>query len=139
MDFLLKLLISAAAVVVAILVVPGVRIAGVSLTNPSADWWKLLVVALILGAVNAYLRPIVKLLALPISLMTMGLVAIVINVAMLLLVAYISGQARLGFSIAGWPGGPFELDTLVAALLASLVISIVSTALGLVRTLTPGI
>ena len=134
-DFVVRLIISAAAVAVAMLVVPGVRFEG----DLSRDWWKLLAVALILGLVNAYLRPIVRLLALPISLFTMGLVALVINVGLLLLVALVSDRFGLGFSLAGWPGGPFELDTIVAALLASIVISIVSTGIGLARTLTPGI
>ena len=134
-DFVVRLIISAAAVAVAMLVVPGVRFEG----DLSRDWWKLLAVALILGLVNAYLRPIVRLLALPISLFSMGLVAIVINVALLLLVAFVSAQFDLGFSLAGWPQGAFEVDTLIAAFLASLVISIVSTGLGLARTLTPGV
>ena len=134
-DFVLRLIISAVAVAAAILIVPGVGFGG----DLQREWPKLLGVAVILGLVNAYLRPIVRLLALPISLVTMGLVAFVINVGLLLLVALISDRLGLGFMLAGWPRGPFEADTLVAAFLASLVISIVSTALGLARTLTPGV
>ncbi len=133
-DFLVRLAINAVAVFVAVQLVPGV-----DFEDLSRDWWKLLVVALILGAVNAYLRPIVRLLALPISLMTMGLVAFVINTALLLLVAFLSNELDLGFTLAGWPGGALELDTIVAAFLGSLVITLVSTVLGLVRTLAPGI
>ena len=51
------------------------------------DWWKLLAVALVFALVNSYIKPIVKALSMPIGLMTMGLVAFVINAAMLLLVA----------------------------------------------------
>ncbi len=133
-DFLIRLAVNAVAVFVAIQLVPSAR-----LEDLSTDWWKLLVVALILGAVNAYLRPIVRLLALPVSMMTMGLVAFVINAALLLLVALLSHGLDLGFTLGGWPAEPFELDTLVAAFLASLVISLVSTAVGLARRLTPGI
>ena len=133
-DFLIRLAINAAAVFAAVQLVPGVEFG-----NLSRDWWKLLAVALILGAVNAYLRPIVRLLALPISLVTMGLVAFVINAALLLLVALVSNQLDLGFTLGGWPDRAFGVDAVVAALLASIVISVVSTLLGLVRTLAPGI
>jgi uncharacterized membrane protein YvlD (DUF360 family) len=61
----------------------------------------------------------------------MGLVGFVINTALLILVAFISDALDFGFRLAGWPGGPFGLDTIVAAFLASLVISIVATVLNI--------
>jgi putative membrane protein len=127
-DLLVKILINAAALAAAVILVPNVDF---PLTTQD-DFLKLLLVALIFGVINSYLKPIVKLLSLPISLFTMGLVGIVINVAMLLLVAAVSGQIDLPFRLAGWPGVPFSIDVLVAALLASIVISIVSTVLSLV-------
>ncbi|MDQ3870445.1 MAG: phage holin family protein [Chloroflexota bacterium] len=123
---LVRLIINALALVAAVQLVPGVRLD--YRVNPLA----LVAVALIFAVVNSYLKPIVRLLSLPISFVTLGLVGIVINVAMLLLTAYVSNELRLPFTIAGWPRGPLDLDVIVAALLASLVISVVSTVLSLV-------
>ncbi len=125
-DFLIRLIINSLAILAVVRFVPGIEF------DVGEGWWRLIGVALILGVVNSYLRPIVKLLALPISLFTLGAVGIVINVAMLLLVAFVSEELRLGFTIAGWPEGPFTLDVIVAGFLASLLISVVSTALSIV-------
>ncbi|CAN5558986.1 phage holin family protein [soil metagenome] len=125
-DFLVRLIINSLAILAVVRFVPGIEF------DVGEGWWRLIGVALILGVVNSYLRPIVKLLALPISLFTLGAVGIVINVAMLLLVAFVSEELRLGFTIAGWPEGPFTLDVIVAGFLASLLISVVSTALSIV-------
>ena len=124
-DLLVKVLINAVAVVVAVKLVPGMRF------EFGAEPWKLVAVALILALVNSYLRPIVRLLSLPLSLFAIGLVGFVINLALLMLVALVSAELRLGFSIAGWPGGPVTLEVLLTAFLASLVISVVSTVLSL--------
>lgn len=126
--FLVRLIINALALVAAVQLVPGITLD--YRANPLA----LVAVALVFAVINSYLKPIVRLLSLPISFLTLGLVGVVINVAMLLLLAYVSGELRLPFAIAGWPRGPFDLEVIVAALLASLVISVVSTILSLVLT-----
>jgi len=128
-DILIRVVIIAVALVIAVMIVPGVEI-------PS-ELWQLGLVALIFGVVNAYLRPIAKLLSLPLTLVGLGIVGFVLNIALVLLVAFFSGELDLGFTLAGWPPGAFDLDVIVAAFLTSLVVSVVSTALGLVRTLTP--
>ena len=125
-DFLVRIAINALALVAAVQLVPGVELDYQE--NPVG----LVGVALIFGVVNSYLRPIVRLLALPVSLFTMGLAALAINAAMLFIVVVVSDQLALGFRLGGWPGGAFGLDTVVAGLLAAVVISVVSTALGLV-------
>ena len=65
--------------------------------NWGNDWWKLIAVALVFALVNSYIKPIVKALSMPIGLLTLGLVAFVINAAMLLLTALAvrPAQARL--------------------------------------------
>jgi putative membrane protein len=133
----IALIVNGLALFAAVQVVPGMKL----------DWEEspltLLAVAAIFAIVNSFLRPIVNLLALPIRLLTLGLVGIVLNMAMLLLVAYISGQLGVPFTISGWPEGPFGIDVLVTAFLGSLVISIVSTIVALVvrgtRLVVPGI
>ncbi len=122
-DVLAKIAINAVALLAAVELVPGISF------DFGPDWWKLLLVALILGVINTYLRPIVKLLALPINLLTMGLVGLVINTAMVLLLAVASDQLRLGFTIHGWPMGAFSIEVVWAAFLASIVISVVALVL----------
>jgi putative membrane protein len=97
------------------------------------DWWKLLAVALILALVNSYVKPILKALSFPVTLLSLGLFSLVLNALLLLLVAFVSDQLSLGFSIGGFPP-TLDADAFLGALLASIVISIVSTVLGMVNT-----
>jgi putative membrane protein len=127
MDLVIRVLINAIGVFAATQVIPQIDF------NFGNDWWKLFAVALILALVNAYIRPIVKLLAIPISLLTLGLITFVINGAMLLLVALASGQLGLGFRIGAFPPN-IDADAVVGAILGSIVISIVSTVLGILNT-----
>jgi putative membrane protein len=125
-DLIVKVLINAAALWVAVQVIPDDLLS----FDFGADWWKLLLVALIFALVNSYIRPIVKALSFPISILTLGLVAFVINAAMLLLTALLSEQLDLGFRIGDFPP-QFTSDTIVGALVGSIVISIVSTLVSL--------
>jgi putative membrane protein len=59
-------------------------------------------VALVFGVVNAVVRPVVKLLALPFIILTLGLLIFVINALMLLLTSWLSGQLALGFHVDGF-------------------------------------
>jgi putative membrane protein len=121
-ELIVRILINAAALFVAVKVLPKYLS-----FNWGADWWKLLVVALIFALVNSYIKPIVKALSLfPISMMTLGLVAFVINAVMLLLVAFLSGQLKLGFKVGDFPPS-VTLDTIVGAIVGALIISVVST------------
>lgn len=119
-ELIIRVLINAAALWVAVQVVPQVDF------DFGSDWWKLGAVALIFALVNSYIKPIVKALSFPISMMTLGLVAFVINAAMLLVVALASDQLDLGFRVGGFPPN-LDADALIGALLASVVISVVST------------
>lgn len=124
-DFIIGLVINAAALMAAVQLVPGLSF------DFGPDWWKLALVALIFGVINTYLKPIVKVLSLPVSLFTMGLVGFVINTGLFLLLALASSQLDLGFLIHGWPTTAFTADVVVAAFLGSIVVSIVSTVLSL--------
>lgn len=131
LDVVIRLVIIAIAVIVAVKFVPGAAFTG--------EIWKLILVAAVIGLVNAYLRPIVKMLALPLSLLTFGLIGIVINTAMVIVAAAISDNLKLGLTMGGWPPGAIELDTIIAAFLTALVISIVSALVALFRKFAPGI
>ena len=123
MDLIVRVVINTAAVIVAVNIVPKI--------DAPSDLVKLVAIGLILGIVNSYIKPIVKALTFPISLLTLGLVGVVINAAMLLLAAFVSKQFDLGLTIAGWPGGKFSLDVILYAIVAAIVISIVSTILAM--------
>jgi len=131
LEILARIVINAIALVAAIRLVPGAAFEG--------DIWKLVVLAAVFGVVNAYLRPIVKLLSLPLNLITFGIVGLIINTAMVLVAAAISDNLNLGFTLGGWPPGAIELDTVIAAFLTSVVISLVSAILALVRLAAPRI
>ena len=115
MKFLFRLAINAVALWIAAETVPGIEFDG-----GIAD---LAVVALIFGLVNALVRPVVRLLTLPINVMTLGLFTLVVNGLMLLIAAAATESLNVD--------GGF-VSQLGSAVLASLVISVVSTILSLV-------
>lgn len=130
-DLLVKVLINAVGVIVAVLVVPQIKFpAADDLLKLQGDWWQVIVVAVILALINSYLKPILKMLSFPITLLTMGLFAFILNAALLLLVAFIADLANIAFTIGGFPPG-FTADSFIGALLGSIVISIVSIVLGM--------
>jgi putative membrane protein len=126
-DLAIRIGINAAALIVAAVVVPGIHLT----TKPlDEQWLKIAVVALIFAVINSFLKPIVKKLTLPISLLTLGLVGIVINAGMLLLLSYVAGALKLPFKVGTFPP-TFNLDTIVAAVLGALIVSIVAAVLGM--------
>jgi putative membrane protein len=88
--------------------------------NFSGSFLNLIVVAIVFGLVNALIRPIFKLLTLPINLMTLGLFTLVINTLMLMLTVWLSGSLSL-------TGGLFE--SFLVAFVAAIIISVVSMVL----------
>jgi len=121
-ELIIKVLINAVALFVAVKVLP----ANLLSFNWGNDWWKLLAVALVFALVNSYIKPIVKALSFPISIMTLGLVAFVINAAMLLLVALASDALKLGFKLGTFPP-TLNSDAIIGALVGAVIISVVST------------
>lgn len=133
-DLIVKVLINAVGVFAAIQLVPQIHFpAAENLDALGANWPKLLAVALILALVNTYIKPIAKMLSFPITLMSLGLFTFVLNALFLLLVAWISGQLTLGFTIGTFPPD-FDANAFIGALLGAIVISIVSLLLGMVNT-----
>ena len=121
-ELIIKVLINAVALFVAVKVLPSNLLS----FNWGNDWWKLLAVALLFALVNSYIKPIVKALSFPVSIMTLGLVAFVINAAMLLLVALASDALKLGFKLGTFPP-TLNSDAIVGALVGAVIISVVST------------
>lgn len=108
MSFVIRLLVNAAALYVATKLVPGVTFEGGALAFFG--------VALVFGVVNAFLRPVAKVLTFPFIIVTLGLFIFVINGLMLWLTSRLSAALDLGFHVSGfW-----------AAFWGALVVSIVS-------------
>jgi putative membrane protein len=132
-DLLVKVAVNAVALLAAANLVPDFRF--VFHTDRPEDWLKIAVIALVFALVNSYIKPIVKTLALPIGFMTMGLVAFVINAAMLLGTAWGVNQfvnsGGFSFAVGGYPAH-WGYAAIGCAVVASIVISIVSTILSLV-------
>ena len=122
-DLLIRIVINAAALIVAARVVPGIKL---QLGPTLEDWLKVAAIALIFALINTYLRPIVKAVSLPISLLTVGLVGLVINAAMLLLTALASDALKLGFKLGTFPP-TINSDAIVGAIVAAVIISVIST------------
>jgi putative membrane protein len=113
MRFLLRLLVNAAALAVATWLISGITLTGTDTTDRVIS---LLIVALIFGVINAIIKPIFKLVTLPLVLLTLGLFLIVINALLLMLTSWLSGEFGLGWTVDGfWP-----------AVWGSVIISIVS-------------
>jgi len=86
-----------------------------------------LLIGAIFGLVNAIIAPIIKALAFPLYILTFGLIAFVINGALLLLVAWLSTLIGADiFAIEGFTSEGLEIESLGWAILAAIVMSIAS-------------
>ena len=92
----------------------------------------LLVLAVIFGVVNGLIGPVVKTLAIPISLVTMGLVGFLVNAGLFLVTALIADSAGFNLTVGDFPPDLLTGPTIVAAVIGSVVLSVVGTAVRLV-------
>ena len=92
----------------------------------------LLVISVVFGVVNGLIGPIVRLMALPIRMATLGLVGFLINAGLLLLTAWITSLMNFDLKVGDFPPTLLSVDTLVAAIVGAVVLSLVSTAVRLV-------
>lgn len=104
LETLISLILSSVAVFVAAQILPGVHLAGFGTA---------IAVAVVLGLINAFIRPIILILTLPINILTLGLFTLVIMAFMVMLVTYIV------------PG--FALDGFWYALIFALVLAIINS------------
>ena len=92
----------------------------------------LLALAVIFGVVNGLIGPIVRILAFPLNLMTMGLIGFVINAGLLLVTAFVANSTGFDLTVGDFPPDLLKADTMVAAVVGSVVLSLVGTAARLV-------
>jgi putative membrane protein len=115
----LRIVLNAVAVWVATLIVGGVD---VTARTTAGKIGTVLVVGAVFGVVNAVIKPIAKLLSLPLIILTLGLFALVVNALLFWLTAEVSSGL----------GAPFEVDGFRAAFWGAIVVSLVSWLLSLV-------
>jgi len=104
MRFLSWLVTTAIAVAVAAWLIDGIRFTGPR-QWPDEFTEKLpslLLVALILGVVTSFVKPILTILSIPFIIVTLGLFLLVINAAMLRLTGWLAGELDIGFTVTGW-------------------------------------
>ena len=101
--FFFRLLITALGLWAAAKIVPGVQIDG---------WGNLLVAALLLGIVNAVIRPVILILTLPLTVLTLGLFILVVN--------------GISLSVVAWLLPGFTLSGLGSAILGSIIVGLTS-------------
>lgn len=117
MAFIVRVIISGVAIWFATLVLPGVAVKGASTTAQEVGVY--LLVGLVFGIVNAVVKPVVQVLSIPLYILTLGLFTLVVNALMLLLTAWITSATHWGLTI----------DNFGSAVLAALIVSVVSFAL----------
>jgi putative membrane protein len=108
-----RLIINAVALWVATRIVPGISFTG--------EWWLLFAVALVFGALNVAVKPILVVLTFPFLLLTLGFFLLVLNGVMLWLTSKVSDALGLGFHVTDF----------TAAFVGGLTVSIVSFILSM--------
>ena len=124
---LVRVAIIAVALLLAALLVPDIE---VDWSDEAAGTLAtLLVLALVFGLVNAFIRPVARLASIPLNIATLGLFSVVLNAALLLLVAYLVDLVFGPLIVIGGFPPDLSLEAVGAAAVGSFVISIVSAAL----------
>ncbi len=106
MGFIVRVLVNAATIALAAAVVPGIRLEG---ATPA------LLAGVVLGLINALVRPVLVVLTFPLTLLTLGLFLLVLNGVCL--------------AATAWMVPGFDVDGLLPAVLGALLVSVVSWAL----------
>jgi putative membrane protein len=115
MKLLFRWIVSSAALFAAAYFIPGIRV-----EDPNA--WKIYVVmALILGLVNAIIRPLLSIMSCPLIILTLGIFVLVINGVSFLIAARIAESMGVGFYV----------DNFMSAFLGALIVSVVSVIFNL--------
>jgi putative membrane protein len=89
MSFLINWLISGLAIMITAYLLPGVRLSG---------FVAALLTAVVLGLINAFIKPVLSLLTLPLTILTLGLFSLVLNALLIML----TGKIVSGFQVAGF-------------------------------------
>ncbi len=113
MYFLLRVAASAVALAVATVLLPGIQLLAGTLATQVLT---LVAVALIFGVINAFLKPVIKTIGCLFYVLTLGLVALVVNALLLWLVSV----------VAGWLSLPFHITGFIPAFLGAIIVGVVT-------------
>ena len=116
MGFIIWVLVNAAALFVAVQVIEGLDFSG--------QWYQWLILALLFGLVNAIVKPILKILTLPITVITLGLFLVVLNALMLYVTSWLAGLFDLTFTVSGF------LDAILGGIVIAIVGMVLHSVLG---------
>ena len=123
MRFLLKLIINAFALWLTTLIISGVTVKSY---DPNGGEFPLLLtyllIALIFGVVNGIVGTVIRIVAFPLYVLTLGLISLVVNALLLLIVSWISDAMGFGLHVDGFWDGVW----------AALILAIISWILGLI-------
>ncbi len=112
MNFIIRWIVTAIAVGAAVWLVPGVEV-----INNGSSWAGIVFFALILSLINMSIKPILQVLSLPVTVLTLGIFYIIVNTLLLYIAAWLAN---------GLFGAGFYIASFGSAFVASIVISIVS-------------
>ncbi|MEA2010943.1 MAG: phage holin family protein [Actinomycetota bacterium] len=115
MKLLILVALNAAAAWLTVWLVPGLEYSG--------EWWRWLLFGAVIGLINAVIKPLAKLLTIPIRILTLGLFTLVINVGLMTLAIWIANDANLGLTS----------DSMWAVLLGGFVLTVVGSILNLLN------
>ena len=90
-------------------VIPGITV---------ENFWAALIVAVVLGIINAFIKPALQLITLPINILTLGIFGLILNALLLM--------------FAGWVSPGFDVDGFLSAFIGSIVISLLSLGINLI-------
>jgi putative membrane protein len=107
MGFIVAVLVNTAALWVAVYLLDGLVFDG--------EWYQWLILGLIFGVLNAVVKPVLKLLTFPITIVTLGLFLLVLNALMLYLTSFLAGPITSTFTISS------PIDALLGAIIISVV------------------
>ncbi len=111
MGFALRVAGNAVAAWLTVWLVPGLSFDG--------EWWWFVVFGLVIGLVNGFIKPIAKLITLPLRILTLGLFTLVVNVALMAALIWIGESAEIGLTSDGF--GDILLGGLVLTVVASIL------------------
>ena len=126
--FLITLVVTAIAIVIVTYILPAVQF-----KNASDHIPQVVILAALIGLVNSFIKPVLGILSFPVNAMTLGLFGVVVNGLLLLLVAYVANTwFDIPFTIAGFPNSALSIDAIIAAIVASIALGLITTVIGLV-------
>jgi putative membrane protein len=122
----INIAVSAIAFVILLSVLPN------SMINFKGETPQLILLAVGVGVVNALIKPVIKMLTFPISMLTLGLSGLVVNAGLVLVIAWAAQNvAKIDLTIGGFPTSGITADTIVAAAVVAVAMGVITTIIGL--------